>query len=260
MPDAPAGFPALAAVMGADFSARVEPTEANALLQRTQTAAVAVGIDAYDAGLIMQSWFTVNDWVPGLLLPLQHKRARQALAGRGRLTDAAAAAADHIPNAGWLLGLLLVLDDERLIVIHRATGAVYQVVISGIGDNFQLHTLLAATLIGDPSAGLIPGQRPDPTWVAAATDGAMTPPSRIRGQFNLVAGTGEPIPNGGRPADIPAAAGRRIVILDLPPYQRAWTIGRTYPLMTPEIQLQRVLPPDESAAWISRIAPAMPIS
>src|SRR5205807_1794185 len=104
--------------------------------------------------------------------------------------------------------------------------------------------------IGHPSAGLIPGRRPDPTWVAAATGGAMTPPSRIRGQFNLVAGTGEPIRNEGRPTDIPTVADRRIVVLDPPPYQRTWNIARTYPLMTPQIHLQQVLPPDESAAWI----------
>jgi hypothetical protein len=77
--------------------------------------------------------------------------------------------------------------------------------ISGIGDNFQLHTLLAATLIGDPARGLIPGTPPHPAWFAAATDGEMAPPGGIRGQFNLVDATGEWIWNEGRPADIPSS-------------------------------------------------------
>jgi hypothetical protein len=37
--------------------------------------------------------------------------------------------------------------------------------VSGVGDNFQLHTLLADRLIGDPTRGLLVGQRPAPTWV-----------------------------------------------------------------------------------------------
>jgi hypothetical protein len=132
--------------------------------------------------------------------------------------------------------------------------------MSAKSHNFQLHTLLAATLIGDPSAGLIPGERPHPTWIAAATDGEMTPPTRIQGQFNLVAGTGEWIWNEGRPADIPVVAGRRVIVLDPPPYLRTWNIGRAYPLMTPEMRLERALPPDESAAWVNRLAPAKPMT
>ena len=131
--------------------------------------------------------------------------------------------------------------------------------ISGIGDNFQLHTLLAATLIGDPAAGFIPGQRPHPAWIAAATNGEMDPPGGVQGQFNLVDASGAWIWNEGRPADIPHLNDRRVVVLDAAPYERTWNIGRAYPLMMPEIRLDRVLPATESAAWIARIAPAQPM-
>jgi hypothetical protein len=55
------------------------------------------------------------------------------------------------------------------------------VTISGIGDNFQLHTLLAASLIGEESRGMIPGQPPTPAEIAAASDGEVTPPDGIMG-------------------------------------------------------------------------------
>jgi len=67
--------------------------------------------------------------------------------------------AEHFNTAHWLHGLLLVLDDEELIVLHRPTGRGYRVTMSGIGDNFQLHILLAATLTGDESRGMIPLRR-----------------------------------------------------------------------------------------------------
>jgi hypothetical protein len=146
-----------------------------------------------------------------------------------RLIDATAAMLDHAEDATWLLGLLHVLDDERLIVVHQSRGTTYELSMSGIGNTFQLHTLLAATLVGDPAAGLIAGERPDPTWVAAATAGDITPPTPIQGQFNLVAATGERIANDGRPADIPVVHGHRLIVLDPPQYLRTWNIGRAYP-------------------------------
>jgi hypothetical protein len=36
--------------------------------------------------------------------------------------------------------------------------------MSGVGDNFQLHTPLADRLIGDPGRGLVSGERPAPDW------------------------------------------------------------------------------------------------
>lgn len=250
-----ARFPALATTMG-DLTRPKGPAEANVLLQRIAVAGAASGIDGYESGLILQAWFTINQWIPGLLLPLQHKRARQALLGRRRLTDAVDAMIEHAEDAVWLQGLLQVLDEEPLIVVHRAAGTVYQVTISGVGDNFQLHTLLAATLIGDPDTGLIPGKQPDPAWVAAATTGEMNPSSGIHGQFNLVAATGDWIDNEGRPAAIPAVDGHRVIVLDPPPYQLTWNLGRSYPLMTPEITLERVLPPAQATAWTNKIQPA----
>ena len=49
-------------------------------------------------------------------------------------------------KAGWVHGLTLVLDDEPLIVLDPDSGCGFQLTMSGIGDNYQLHTLLADRL------------------------------------------------------------------------------------------------------------------
>jgi hypothetical protein len=230
-----------------------EPTTADEAAAVFDRVARVGGFGADEAATIAECWFTVGQWIPGLLVPLQEKRVRRELPQRERLVAAATATEKHVDGAHWLLGLALVLDDESLIVVHRATGRAYELTISGIGDNFQLHTLLAATLIGDPAEGLIAGKRPAPDWIAAATDGEPQPAGGIGGQFNLVDAAGEWIWNEGRPSDIPFAGERRVVVIDPPPYQRGWNAGRAYPMMVPEIQLERVLPADEAAGWASRV-------
>ena len=47
-----------------NLTAPIRAAEADALLRRTAAAAAAFGIDAYESGLIMQAWFTVNEWIP----------------------------------------------------------------------------------------------------------------------------------------------------------------------------------------------------
>ncbi|MGH3663520.1 MAG: hypothetical protein ACRDT8_15350 [Micromonosporaceae bacterium] len=142
-------------------------------------------------------------------------------------------------------------------MLHRATGRGFRVTISGIGDNFQLHTLLAAALIGDESQGLLPGQRPSPAEIAAASDGEdLTPADGIEGNFNLVDAYGEWIWNEGRPADIPELEGTRVVVIDPAPYQRSWNTGRAYPLMRPTVTVDGPLPADEAAHWLNLVKPS----
>ncbi|MGN9838916.1 hypothetical protein ACTMTI_12415 [Nonomuraea sp. H19] len=183
-------------------------------------------------------------------------RVRTALPGRERLIAALGSVLDERADLEFLAGLLRVLDDERLIVLHRPTGRGYEVVIGGIGDNFQLHTLLADALSGPDADGLLDGVRPDPSWVLAATEGQVDRDAApVRGQFNLVDANGKWIWNEGRPADIPRLDGVRVVVLDPPPYERSWTPGRIYPMMRPAIRVRRILPADEAAAWLAKVAP-----
>jgi hypothetical protein len=215
------------------------------------------GLDRQDAYLLVQAWFCANQWVQPVLYLSQRKDVRVALPERSRLTAAVGAMREHIEAAHWLYGLLLVLDDEPLVVLHRASGRGYRVTISGIGDNFQLHTLLAAALIGDESRGLLPGPRPTEAEIAAASDGEdLTPAGGIRGNFNLVDAYGEWIWNEGRPADIPKLEETRVVVIDPPPYARSWNAGRPYPLMRPAVTVTGMLPPDEAEHWLNLVKPS----
>jgi hypothetical protein len=204
---------------------------------------------------LAEAWFTGNSWVQPVLYLSQRKDVRAILPERARLLAATEAVAEQLNAAHWLHGLLLVLDDEELLVLHRLTGRGYRVTISGVGDNFQLHTLLAANLIGDESRGMIPGQPPAPAEIAAASDGEVTPPDGIKGNFNLVDAYGAWIWNEGRPADIPRLEGTRVVVIDPPPYERAWNAGRAYPLMRPAVTVDEILPTAEAARWLSMVKP-----
>ncbi|MCP2168084.1 hypothetical protein [Goodfellowiella coeruleoviolacea] len=212
---------------------------------------------------LAEAWFTLPTWLtPATSLLQLSPAARADMAAQPQLTSAVAAAGESVPNLGFLTKLLAVLDGERLIVLHRESGRGYQLTIGGVGDNFQLHTLLAATLSGPVEAGLLAedGVRPDPSWVASATDGPLEPAvAPIRGQFNLVAADGEWIFNEGVPADIPVLDGHRVVVLDPPTYARSWNIGRLFPMMRPSVVLDRVMPADEAAGWLARIAPPQPV-
>ena len=237
------------------------------VFSRFAPVAARSGIAERDARWLVEAWFTGNAWVQTLLYLMQRKDVRAALPSpspspssspspspsRVRLMAATEVMRAHFGSAFWLFGLLLVLDDEPLTVLHRPTGRGYRVLISGIGDNFQLHTLLAARLIGE----FLPGERPSAVEIAAATDGSdLTPAGGIRGRFNLVDGLGNWIWNEGRPADIPRLEGERVVVLDPPPYVRSWTAGRAYPLMRPSLEVQRVLPAGEAERWLGLVRPA----
>ncbi|MDX8036618.1 hypothetical protein SK803_41035 [Lentzea sp. BCCO 10_0856] len=186
-----------------------------------------------------------DDWEGALVLPVQHEDIRAHLPHRDRLLAA-------VPSDTWLHGLLLVLDLEPLLVLHPASGQGFEVTIGGLGDNFQLHTLLAYRLV--PS--LIPGEPPPQSWVEAASVGQdLEPAGGIRGQFELSGGFGETIWNEGRPCDIPVFEGRRVVVLGVPSCARSWNAGRLYPMMTPMVDVTRVLPSDEAASWLAKVSP-----
>jgi hypothetical protein len=217
-----------------------------------------------DPGAVARSWLYAESWVQPVLVLLQRSDVRRALPQRERLMAAAIATEDVLPElAPWLVGLLRILDGEPLIVVHRSTGTGFRVTISGVADNFQLHTLLAARvipLLPDARRGLFRRRAaalpdpPTPAMVAAADgSGDYAPAGGITGQFNLVDATGAWIWNEGRPDEIPSIAGVRVVVLDPPPYQRAWDSGRAYPLLRATVDAIP-LPADEADLWLGRVA------
>lgn len=236
-------------------TAKIEST-----LDRFVGGATEHGMTERDASMLVQAWFCGGQWVQPVLYLAQRKDVRAILPERPRLIAATEAVQEWIETAQWLHGLLLVLDDEPLIVLHRATGRGFRLTISGIGDNFQFHTLLAAALIGEESEGKLAGKRPTAAEIAAACDGEdLTPTGGIRGCFNLTDADGNWIWNEGMPADIPKLEGVRVVVLDPPPYQRTWNAGRPYPLMRPDVTVYGTLPADEASYWLGLVKPAPPI-
>ena len=163
------------------------------------------------------------------------------------LVDALVADHDH---AVYLSEILDVLDDEDVFVLHPAEKLGYRVRIGGIADNFQLHTLLAAALIGDPFDGWI-SSRPVPPRVAAA---ARDKPARegllAESRFDLFQWTGlqadGTLPPGidgsdhwlwleDRPADIAQFDGTRVILLGSPAYVRTWNAVRRFDAMPGEL-------------------------
>ncbi|MGW0601217.1 hypothetical protein ACWD11_29385 [Streptomyces sp. NPDC002776] len=199
------------------------------------------------------AWLSMPQWEMASLAMLNHPAVRTALDGslRARLLRAVRTVAEASGHEfKCLTYALLVLDDEPLVVLHRPTGTGYRLRMSGIGDNFQLHTLLADVLVG---GGHVPGRAPSPQEAAVCRDA----PGQVHtvGSFNLVAPGGEWVWNEGTPADIPVVDGVRLLVLDPPPYERSWPSGRFFPHMKGDLVLERVLDAAETRYWLEGCAP-----
>ncbi|WP_433344274.1 hypothetical protein [Micromonospora sp. CA-111912] len=226
----------------------------------TTDTAIGVLTEAYGdeqaASDAVQGWYAAGTWaMPAITLLQQSAAVRATFPHRERLRAVGAELAGERPDLECVLGLLRVLDGERLLVLHRATGRGWRVTIDGVADNFQLHTLLAGALAGPAERGLIEGLTVDPSWVEVATD---APEDRfggtVVGSFNLVDGHGKWIWNEGAPADIPLFDDARVVVLDPPPYQRSWNNIRRFPLMSAALTVEETLAPTEAADWLTRVA------
>jgi hypothetical protein len=195
------------------------------------------------------SWLTLPQWEMASVAMLNHAGVRTALDGtlRNRLLRAAHAVEETSGHDfKCLTYALLVLDDEPLVVLHRPTGTGYALRMSGIGDNFQLHTLLADVLVG---GGHVPGRAPSAQEVAVCRDAPGQVPTT--GSFNLVTPGGEWVWNEGTPSDIPVVDGVRLLVLDPPPYERGWPAGRFFPGMTGDLRLERVLDAEETRSRLA---------
>ncbi len=210
---------------------------------------------------LTESWFGLASWMRCATTVLQQSpTARLACRCTPGVRAAFTALEQVREDTGWVSMLLSVLDAEQLLVLHRGTGRGWRVSISGVGDNFQLHVLLAAALSGPASAGKLEGLRVDPAWTAVALDAPYEAfGGQVKGSFNLVDAYGGWIWNEGVPADIPAPEGLRIIQLEAPPYERTWDNSRRFPMMAASITLDEVLSPDEAAMWLSRCTEGKPI-
>ncbi|MBR7825119.1 hypothetical protein KDK95_02285 [Actinospica sp. MGRD01-02] len=209
---------------------------------------------------IAYSWFSLEDWINPLISAMTSSREfRDAMAWREDIADGAGRLKHRSERAYWLHGLCLVRDDEPLIVLDPTTGRGFRLTMSGVGDNYQLHTLLADRLIRPEHGGLLDTQPPEPAWVEAATTASPGPfdvTNPIMRRFRLFDGHGGYVYPEGRPADIEPLDGVRVLVLHPPNGNYGWSNGRAYASMVPTLTLDREIEPAEAAQWLSRIAPA----
>jgi hypothetical protein len=210
------------------------------------------------AGIAMESWWSLEKFAMASCTALATSPGlRASLTERDFRVSVAEKAAPFCGQLEYVRDLLRVLDDERLLVLDRASRRGWSVVVRGIGDNFQLHTLLAAALVG--RVGGVPGEAPDPRWVSSSTDGDVppgTPP--VTGRWNLADAHGQWIWNEGVPADIPALNGTRVVVLDPPAYARSWSPGRRFPMMPGSLTVESTHDAAAMSSWWPHIAAAKP--
>lgn len=210
-------------------------------------------------------------------MQLPHTRA--AIRNDNEFMAAITECPSHNSGIECLRDLLSMPDNEEVIVLYPALKRGYRIRIAGIGRNFELHTLLADALIGDPDQGWLPGKRPDPRVVAAAKDGPFPLPGEdisdfpaAEGAFNLYNWQGlQPdgtLPEGysqrehwiwneGRPADITHFEGLRVILLGPPSYTRTWNSGRYFPDMKGEVEVLETLSQTQVNDWLARITAAV---
>ncbi|MER5179437.1 hypothetical protein ABT009_13890 [Streptomyces sp. NPDC002896] len=201
---------------------------------------------------LAEAWWGMPQWEMAALAHLNHRPVRQRIGDTRRealalLRRISAASGEPFKCLSYALR---VLDDEPLVALHRESGTGYLLRMSGIGDNFQLHTLLADALVG---RGYVQGYAPTPHEVAVCRDAPGQVPTT--GSFNLVAPDGSWIWNEGDPSDIPVVDGVRLLVLDPSPYQRGWPAGRFFPSMPGDLVLERALSAEEAAGWFTRVSP-----
>jgi hypothetical protein len=175
-------------------------------------------------------------------------------------------------HCSFLATMLQVLDNESLLVLHVDQKKGYDVRISGISDNFQLHVLLAGTIIGPPAQGWVEGEAPSRRAVAECRDARIDEHGgdNVTGAFNLFnwtalrpdgslpQGQGDDstthwIWNEGCPAEIVPFEGRRIVLLGPSPFTRYWRAGRQFGGMSGELAVERSLDVATVNDWLSRL-------
>ncbi|MFD6951868.1 hypothetical protein A6A08_15570 [Nocardiopsis sp. TSRI0078] len=152
--------------------------------------------------------------------------------------------------------LLRMAETDTLLVLDRASWRGFRVRFDGIGDNFQLHTLLADALIGKEGRR-VPGTRPDPRWTAACLDAPADPLADVvRGEWDLVGGDGTWVGNEAYPGDVPVVDGERVLVLEPQSLTHSWRAGRRHPHITGSLEVVEELGHGEAAAWWARIHPA----
>jgi hypothetical protein len=201
---------------------------------------------------------------------LTHSKAVRA---KARTEDALLAAAwplsDAIPEVGYFLQALRIVDDETLLVLAPAAGRGWRVAIDSIPSNAELYVLLADALARDPAAQRVVGKRPDAKVLTAIREG--TAPKRplpaVALRFELLAWTAvgadgsvasDPsehrIDADGLPAEIPPLGNERVVLLQEASDTRPITIPPPFEGLHPTLEVTSELSSSDVVRAMVKIA------
>lgn len=215
----------------------------------------------------MAAWQALSEffYLPGVELFCRSLAAHGAGQDLQELTKPIA---HYHPGAHWLDRILSVLFNEPLLVIEPATQLGFEGTMSGIVDNFQLHTLLM---------DMFPSRQPWRQRVSqtavdiAMGKGGQCDPSAIVGAWNLYnwyaldadlmlpAATDRSsshcwIWGEGCPTDIAVFSGFRVVLLGTLSYKCSFNVQRAFANLPASITCDRLLSSQEVSAWLALMA------
>jgi hypothetical protein len=182
-----------------------------------------------------------------------------------RLRDALTPRLETQDGAFWIHKMLAVLHDEPILVIEPATKLGVVGRMSGVADNFQLHTLLM---------GVFPHKKPRFTPRVSETAlrvargaGPHQDETSVKGHWNLCTwrsvlpslklmqdASQHWIWGEGIPMDIPVFEGHRVVLLGPASYERSWGSSRMFGHLLAEVQIDQRLVPKEIDSWLQKMA------
>lgn len=210
----------------------------------------------------VQAFSRLGEW----FLPLIATLARNPSwipAASGLVLAPAEALAGSSGDAEFAVTMLRVLLDEALVVLLPHTRQGFQVRMSKVETNHQLHILLADLLIGSQG---VSGQRPSRSAVASVTTHEHRPvwTKSAFGTYTWQAAGLDLSRDAidldlevwaeGVPADIPTHEGTRVLLLGPVRIQRSWNFPKVFAELPPELELLERYSPAEVDAWIQRLA------
>jgi hypothetical protein len=169
-------------------------------------------------------------------------------------------------GCNWLNTMLQVLEDDPILVIDIEEKVGFMGKISGIVDNFQLHTLLMDKV---PQIGFFKRKRvPQKVVDIARGIGEQMSETQVTGYWNLYNWTAIsealslPDPTDysnskfwiwgeGTPTDIATLHGFRVILLGKSSYERSWKSQRIFASLKADITIEKELKKDEIAHWLS---------
>jgi hypothetical protein len=208
--------------------------------------------------------------LPAVAMLARHRGARRAARQNRDLPERVAALRALDPEVSALAKMLDLVDDERLLVLHPGPDQGFRVATEAVHNNFHLFTLLQDALVGPPDKGKLPGPPLRSQVVAGArgegplsagdTDAAVW--SYYDWEGLRPDGTWSPSAEGhsirgeGKPTDIPAFEGERVVLLGPLESPRSWTAGSFLPpheALRSCVRVLETLPAAAVQDWVLRI-------